>query len=503
MRTLPCILLCGLLPALSSCTQPEAMGIARFDPKVTPSLRVRDGGFGKVHVWADVDDELAGWFLLDTGADTNLLDKSAAEQLGLELTHAGNVGGVGASVKAFSARADTLQVGPLTMNSPRFLVADVEVEGKGDLLGTLGSDMFKHSVVVYDLEQPAAAIYDPATYEPPPIEWEDCVLLKNRPFAKMQVEQQEVLLEIDTGGGEAVLLCAPAVERLGLKDGRTSRDSLIYGPFGSAPVRKVTLDSFEVGTLRFDGLSGTLGVDSDGWLGSTVHDGLIGAPILRHMVLVFDYGNERISFTDRRLFRLLEGAELDGNDGVDSVVHSESQATGEPDTVNRSSYRNAWFPPDSDGKHWLELTYDAPIQPVRVAVWGTGAQRGLTALHGITASGVEFAIDWVGELEESLNDGLGLTASTVEVGEPVLKIRIDVDCSRVEGTNVIDAVGLVDASGKTHWAREARASGRLQGVERPRFDESDALKRHAARLKQRGQVSDAERVRQRIETMRP
>jgi hypothetical protein len=458
---------------------------------------VRSGGFAHVHVWAELDDDLAGWFLLDTGADGNRLDKNVAERLGLELRRAGTVGGVGASVRAFSTRADTLRVGPVTISSPRFVVADVEDSGQDDVLGTLGSDLFKASVVVYDQARPSVAIYDPAAYQPPPVEWEPCLLLDDRPFARMKVERQEVLLEIDTGSGQGVLLCTPAVDRLGLKDGRASRDDRIHGPYGSVPVRLVTLCSFQVGAHRFDTLPGTLGVEYERWLGSTEHDGLIGGPILSHMVLILDYRNERVSFTDRRLFPLLAG----GDGQVMPVNFSADQARGEPDAVNRTSYGNAWFPSDDHGKHWLELTYAAPVQPTRMEIWGTNSQRGLTAIHATTESGSMVAVNWGGEVQKTLADGLALTAAAVEVGEPVVKIRLDVDCSLVDGTNVIDAVGLVDAAGATHWAHEASADDSLHKIDRPTFTAREALEQHAARLQQRGQALEAESVRRRIEAL--
>jgi len=214
-------------------------------------------------------------------------------------------------------------------------------------------------------------------------------------------------------------------------------------------------------------------------------------------VVIFDYGNERISFTDRRLFSLLEG----GDEGSELSIYSANQAIGEPDAVNRASYANAWFPSDEHGKHWLELTYAAPTRPVRVEIWGTNSQRGLTAIHATTESGSKIVVDWVGEVQKTLEDGLALTSASVEVGEPVVKIRLDIDCSRVDGANVVDAVGLVDAAGTTHWAREARADGSLHSVDRPEFVARAALERHAARLQKRGQTREAASVRRRIEAL--
>ena len=496
MKQLLPILLCSSLTLLAPCGHPGGEP-AQFDPGAEAQLRVRGGGFSHVHVWAELNGEVAGWFLLDSGAEGNRLNKSVAERLGIELRRMGTVSGIGWSAPAFDARADTLEVGPMTMKSPRFVVAGVENDREGDLLGTLGSDVFEQAIIVYDHARPSVALYDPAAYQAPPVEWEECVLLEDRPFAKMSVEGQEVLLEIDTGGGEGILLCTPAVDRLGLSE-REGRDGSISGRFGGVPVRNVMLDSFQIGAHRLDRMPATLGVEHDGWLGSTEHDGLIGGPVLSHMVVIFDYGRERLSFTDRRLFPLLTGAP--GQVGTPS--YSPSQATGEPDAVDKDSYGKAWFPADSHGKHWLELTYATAIQPQRLEIWGTYSQLGVTSISATTKSGSTKEIEWSGEVEKTLDDGLALTAAHVTVGEPVVKIRLDLDCSSFEGTNVVDAVGLVDAAGTTHWAQTASADGSLHGSDQPELDAREALEQHATRLQQRGQDEEAALVRLRARQVR-
>ncbi len=489
------ILLLTLTSALS-CPE-EADSSSTFATDVSPNLRVRGGGFGHVHVWAELDDDVAGWFLLDTGAQGHRLDKSVAKQLGLSLRTSGTITGVGGSVNSFSAVATTLRVGPMTMSSPRFVIADVDGGDQDDVLGTLGSDFFWQSIVVYDQAGPSVAVYDPASFESPPVEWEECLLLAERPFARMNVEDQPVLLEIDTGGGEAVLLCTPAVDQLGLVDGRPSQDSRIFGPYGGTPVSLATLATVEVGAQRFDNVTGTLGVSYEHWMGSTEHDGLIGAPLLVYMVVIFDYTNERISFTDRRLYPHLAR----GFEQAETSNKSAAQATGEPDALNKASYNQAWWPTDGHGKHWLELTYAAPIQPTHLEVWGTYGQGALTSVEAITKNGQTITLDWAGEVQTILVDGLAQTTAPVDIDVPVVQLRFNLDCSRIEGTNVIDAVGLSDESGTMHWALEARADGSRHSVDRAQLVLPEALRHHAERLEQRAQLQAAASVRAQIESL--
>jgi hypothetical protein len=184
-------------------------------------------------------------------------------------------------------------------------------------------------------------------------------------------------------------------------------------------------------------------VDTERWLGSTEHDGLIGAPILMDMVVIFDYARERISFTDRQLFPLLEpGFEL-----TESSNKSAMQAVGAPDAVDKASCGQAWWPADSHGTHWIELTYAEPVQPVRLELWGTYAQGALTAVLGTTESDGELTINWAGQVEQTLDDGL------------------------------------------------------QQKRRRPGFSGPAALEQHAERLENLGQAQEAASVRERIEAL--
>ncbi len=475
----------------------KALARAEFDSRVSSSLRVRGGGFAHVDVWAEIDGGLAGWFIFDSGASSSHLTKSAAKRLGLKLEFLGSTAGVGKSVRAFSAQASSLQVGPLILKAPRFVIAEVDPQQSSDLLGTLGGDIFAASVVIYDHMRPSVEIHDPKIYANPPVEWEKCILLDGKPFSKMLVESQDVLLEIDTGGGQGVLLCTPAARRLGLTEGRPSREALIYGPYGSAAVREVTLASFQVGAHRFDGLTGTLGVEDKLWLGSTEHDGLIGAPVLGQLVVIFDYGRSRISFTDRRVLGLLAKGELDRA----AVQYAASQATGPPDAIDRGTYGNAWFPGDDLGQHWLELSYDPPVNPERIELWGTNDQPGLSMIRATAADGSQITIDWSGKVERVLADGLSLTASSVQVNQALALLRLEIDCAKITGTNVIDAVGLVDSAGVTHWAHRAKGDSSLMAMRTPLENPLGILHAHLQRLQDRGQEQDAERVRVLLENL--
>lgn len=493
--TRPTLLLTPLLRLLFPCSLIAATIGAQFDPAASPFLTTRGGGFEDTYVRVVIDGAFEGWFALDSGADEHHLSKSAAQALGLPLKPSGEVSGVGASVKAFRATASELRVGPLRLQSPQFTVADVP--NRSDQQGLLGSDLFARAIVVYDTAAATAAIYDPTTWQAPPLEWLPCEIRDRRPFVRMQIEGQDVLLEVDTGGGGCVLLCAPAVDKLGLDDGRAMAKNAINGPFGSAPGLSTRLREVQVGALRIEDVPVVCAVEAKGWLGGVDYDGLIGAGLMCHTVVVFDYGRKRISFTDRRLFAAL--AERDDTAfqlRPATTAYAPVQTTGEPDAVDQASYGKAWFPSNEDGKHWLELSYAKPVRPHRMQIWGTLQQRGVASVRLITTDGKQIAAAWTGTIKKQLADGLGCTAGALKVDQDVVRVRLELDCSLIEGTNVVDAVALVDEQGTEHWADKAEASSSLEDIGRlPAFEPISALREHAERLAAQGDAVGARRVR--------
>jgi len=134
------------------------------------------------------------------------------------------------------------------------------------------------------------------------------------------------------------------------------------------------------------------------------------------------------------------------------------QATGEPDTEQAGDLTTAWASRTQDGQdEWLTLEYERPILPVAVIVHETfnpGALNRLTMFRPDT----EEVDVWKGTDPTPPGREKGVSILPVQVEFQTSKIKLHLESTRVPGWNEIDAVGLVDDMGRTHWAARAQAS---------------------------------------------
>jgi hypothetical protein len=134
------------------------------------------------------------------------------------------------------------------------------------------------------------------------------------------------------------------------------------------------------------------------------------------------------------------------------------QATGPPDTPTAGDIQTAWAsrtPDDQD--EWLLLEYAEPVVPEAVAVYETYNPGALYRVTVFKLDGEEVEV-WKGKDPTPVNSGKGVSEVTFRVPFKTNRVKIYLDSRNVPGWNEIDAVGLRDTGGKTHWAVSAHAS---------------------------------------------
>lgn len=137
------------------------------------------------------------------------------------------------------------------------------------------------------------------------------------------------------------------------------------------------------------------------------------------------------------------------------------QATGAPDVPNAGDDERAWAALTQDDQdEWLELTYAEPVEVIAVQIFANhcpGAVSRVTVFDANTA-GLQYT--WQGEdpVKASGPRALGVSIVTIPASITTKRIRVELASKTVVGWNEIDAVGLLAANGKTHWATGATAS---------------------------------------------
>lgn len=134
------------------------------------------------------------------------------------------------------------------------------------------------------------------------------------------------------------------------------------------------------------------------------------------------------------------------------------QATGEPDTDGPGDITTTWASRTQDEQdEWLELEFDQAFQPTGVIVHETFNPGALNRITMFQANSEE-ADAWRGTDPTPRTSEHGVSLIPVNGAFETKKIRLYLASKDVPGWNEIDAVGLIDSRGKTHWAVSATAS---------------------------------------------
>ena len=103
------------------------------------------------------------------------------------------------------------------------------------------------------------------------------------------------------------------------------------------------------------------------------------------------------------------------------------------------------------------LEYAEPVVPAAVLVHETYNPGALVRVTAFKLDGEEVEV-WKGRDPTTPADGKGVSEVKFDADFKTNRVKLYIDSKAVPGWNEIDAVGLRDAAGKTHWATSAAAS---------------------------------------------
>jgi hypothetical protein len=260
---------------------------------------------GFLFVRPKVNGQEDGWFFLDTGADSMCIDPAYASKLNLPVIGADAAAGVVGVVQTHIRQADTFQLGPVTIQNPVFYeieLGPIKQAFKLPIIGICGYDFI--SRVVLDIDptadvmhvlQPGRAVSRPDL--PNGVNWTRIGFNSNTPALNCRfASDHEGYFNLDTGSGETVDFCTPAVEKFHLLTGQEGTKAMTGGAGGVAESRKVKIDWFELGGRRFDSPEVGMQLTHTGAFASPYFTGNIGMGFLGRFRLIIDYANERIAF---------------------------------------------------------------------------------------------------------------------------------------------------------------------------------------------------------------
>jgi hypothetical protein len=279
----------------------------RFDRAVSASVPIQRVVTGHLFVRPKINGRDVGWFALDTGTGAGMtIAPSAADDLHLPCF--GKVVSVGAGKTEATAfrQAATFELGPVTITGTTYVemppaLVDLMSKSCGlPVAGTCGYDLFSRVVAVLDWEAKKLELHDPDRYQSPEARWEPLSLNHKIPCIRCQFEDKhEGLFRLDTGC-PIILFHSPAVERLKLLEGRSTKAVRIGGAGGFVDARFGTLASFVVAGHRFPKPQAEFTLAKDGALAEAYTLGTFGGPFLAPFQLVLDYPHRRLGFIEKR-----------------------------------------------------------------------------------------------------------------------------------------------------------------------------------------------------------
>ncbi len=276
----------------------------RFDPAAAPGLAVKRTMTGHVLVRPKVDGQDIGWFIFDTGAAGNVIDRTALSKLKLERLGTSAVTSVLGNEQSSILQASSLVLGPMTIAKPFFVTMDLGYIRDGmreDIVGIVGHDVLARCVAEITVADDSIKLFDPKTHHLAQGSWQPLTFNQSVPAVSATFEgDRRGLFRIDMGAGGPggvgnVVFHAPAVNELHLLKGRKVSRMKI-GP-GKVAMGKVAW--FELAGHRFENPDVVFAIDRQGPLGDEYVQGNIGVDFLKPFRMVLDFPNQRVAFLPR------------------------------------------------------------------------------------------------------------------------------------------------------------------------------------------------------------
>ena len=120
---------------------------------------------------------------------------------------------------------------------------------------------------------------------------------------------------------------------------------------------------------------------------------------------------------------------------------SARRATGAPEIITCSDDPRAWASARGGGLQWLLLTFSQPVYATEVAIHQTFGRGAISKVLLVAVDGTTEEI-WAGADSDSPCPGV-LSISIPRTAYRVAKVRIELDESRTDFWNEIDAVALI------------------------------------------------------------
>ncbi len=242
------------------------------------------------------------WFVLDTGANSSVINTARARELGFKIEEGFNATGAGGTVESGRVSGININLGEVSLNN--LTVAVLPLDSLEDSAGRrmdaiLGYELFKNFIVEIDYESNQIKLSEPKGFvyrgagESLPL-----TFTHNHPYVRASIrlagrEPIEGEFVIDLGSNFAVTLLPSFIEQQGiLKSIPKTIQTRGRGVGGEVEMPVGRIESLQMGRFKIDRPVTVL--PPSGTFGSEGKAGNIGSAIMRRFKIIFDYSRRRV-----------------------------------------------------------------------------------------------------------------------------------------------------------------------------------------------------------------
>ena len=237
--------------------------------------------------------------MLDTGATWSILDVDKAKELNIK-SEGGRTLDLGQTytVTTTFAKDASLDISGVKVPVNVLAVMPAKFRHAPQIVGLIGSDLFKRFVVKIDYTTKTLELFEPKNYtyagrgEILPIEIIEEIPHVTVHISKGNVSSLKTNLLVDTGAAQTVMLYAPFVEKNKLLESTEGTIKLRAGGLGGGDFNyKVRAKAVNIGNFRFDD---PLINFSTGRGAADRRDGVLGNGFLDRFNVIIDYSRKQV-----------------------------------------------------------------------------------------------------------------------------------------------------------------------------------------------------------------
>jgi hypothetical protein len=240
--------------------------------------------------------------LLDSGAQSSVIDKGVAQSIGLKPKGEANLQGSGGDETAAIVDGVSVEIGALKLSN--LTVASIDLQAHAGQLGhalpfVLGDELFGELAVDIDFANRRIAFRDPARITRPQdaAELPLVSLIGVRSIPVSVDGASPVQFEFDLGSALPLMVFPAYGKAHGLLDGRRTSQRLSGGAGGMHSQTIARLDKLELGGVTFTNVPTLFPPETISSVNSDLISGNVGLPILSRFRMVIDYSHDRIWMT--------------------------------------------------------------------------------------------------------------------------------------------------------------------------------------------------------------